>query len=169
MAPTARARRHVNAVTFRAMSVDDLEVVLANEFRAYEFPWSRGNFVDCLRGNYECRVLLAGDDIVGHGVLSYAAGEAHVLNVCVSVDYQGRGFGRQLLMHLLERGELRGADVIFLEVRASNTVAAALYESVGFNEIGRRRNYYPAREGHEDARVLALQLRIPTHYEATHR
>ncbi len=145
----------------RPMVAEDVEAVMRNEVRAYDFPWARGVFLDCLRGNHECWVLLEDDVMKGHGVLSFGAGEAHVLNVCVGNEHQGSGFGRVLLMHLLERAQVRNAEVVFLEVRVTNVVAAALYESVGFNEIGRRRNYYPARAGHEDARVLALQLQMP--------
>lgn len=146
----------------RSMQAEDLDDVMRNELRAYEFPWARGVFLDCLRGNYECWVLLDEQQIVGHGILSYGAGEAHVLNVCVGVEFQGRGYGRVLLSHLVDRAGARNSEVVFLEVRVSNVVASALYESFGFNEIGRRRNYYPAREGHEDARVLALQLQMPS-------
>jgi ribosomal-protein-alanine N-acetyltransferase len=148
-------------VIVRPMAAEDIESVMRNEVRAYEFPWSRGVFLDCLRGSYECWVLTDGDVMKGHGVLSFGAGEAHVLNVCVGPDHQGTGLGRVMLAHLLERALFRHAEVVFLEVRVTNVVAAALYESVGFNEIGRRRNYYPARDGHEDARVLALQLQMP--------
>ena len=149
-------------ISIRPMDVEDIDAVMKNEVRAYEFPWTRGVFLDCLRGNYECWVLVEHAVVVGHGVLSCAAGEAHLLNVCVGVEHQGAGFGRILVEHMLNRGSQRDAEVVFLEVRVTNTVAGALYESMGFNEIGRRRNYYPAANGHEDARVLALQLRMPT-------
>ncbi len=149
-------------VIIRPMDVEDLDAVMRNEVRAYEFPWTRGVFLDCLRGNHECWVLDDGAAVVGHGVLSCAAGEAHLLNVCVGVEHQGTGLGRTLVEHMLNRGSQRDAEVVFLEVRVTNTVAGTLYESMGFNEIGRRRNYYPAANGHEDARVLALQLRMPT-------
>jgi ribosomal-protein-alanine N-acetyltransferase len=59
---------------------------------------------------------------------------------------------------MLTRAHRMGATVMFLEVRPSNHVAAALYETLGFREIGVRRNYYPAHSGHEDARVLVLDL-----------
>ncbi|MFM7120100.1 MAG: ribosomal protein S18-alanine N-acetyltransferase [Gammaproteobacteria bacterium] len=153
------------------MTPDDLDVVLVNEVAAYPFPWTRGNFEDCLKERRDCRLLLApgpavcgpavcGPAVFGHGVLSVAAGEAHVLNVCVAPVCQGRGYGRALLDHLLGRAQEQGAEVVFLEVRPSNGVAIALYESVGFNEIGRRRNYYQAAIGHEDALVMALDLRL---------
>jgi ribosomal-protein-alanine N-acetyltransferase len=91
-------------------------------------------------------------------VLSVAVGEAHVLNVCVHPDWQGRGLGRRILDRLLRLAREHEADTAFLEVRASNTVAQRLYESAGFNEIGVRRGYYPARVGREDAVVYAKTL-----------
>lgn len=149
-------------VSLREMCLTDLDDVMRNEVRSYAFPWTRGTFRDCLRASYECWVLMSGETIVGHGVLSAAAGEAHLLNVCVSRDRQGDGLGRVLVEHMIEVAERRHAEVVFLEVRPSNVVACKLYDSLGFNEIGRRRNYYPAHDGHEDALVLALQIAVPT-------
>ena len=150
----------VSGFQVRPMRIDDLERVVINETRAYAYPWTRGIFADCLNAGHECWVVVIARDVIGHGVLSVAAGEAHLLNVCVRRDDQGRGYGRQLVRHMLDRALARGADVVFLEVRPSNHVAGALYESLGFNEIGRRKDYYPAENGHEDARVLAIQLRL---------
>lgn len=158
VADSARAGvSHVTAQV-RQMDAADLEGVMLVEVRAYDYPWTKGIFLDCLRSNYECWVLEMYEEIVGHAVLSVGAGEAHLLNVCVAKEHQGEGHGRVLVEHMLERARLRAAEIVFLEVRASNEVAAQLYESVGFNEIGKRRNYYPTTRGHEDARVLALQI-----------
>jgi ribosomal-protein-alanine N-acetyltransferase len=140
------------------MLATDLDRVLENETRSYQFPWTRGNFSDCLAGHHDCRVMVLEDDIIGHGILGFGAGEAHLLNVCVRRDQQGLGHGRVLVMHMLEQARERGADMVFLEVRPSNLVAITLYRSLGFNEIGLRRNYYPSPTGHEDAQVMALDL-----------
>jgi ribosomal-protein-alanine N-acetyltransferase len=140
------------------MRVTDLEKVLRNEVRSYQFPWTRGNFTDCLEARHDCRLLLLDADIAGHGILSLGPQEAHLLNVCVRRDQQGLGYGRALVLHLLERAKARGAGMIFLEVRPSNVVAVSLYQSLGFNEIGVRKDYYPTPAGHEDAQVMALDL-----------
>jgi [ribosomal protein S18]-alanine N-acetyltransferase len=145
-------------ITLRPMVESDLERVLENETRSYEFPWTLGNFSDCLSARHECWVLLDGERIVGHGILAAWAGEAHLLNVCVTRDCQGSGLGRVLVGHMLERAVARGAEMVFLEVRPSNRVAIGLYHSLGFNEIGVRKDYYPARSGHEDAQVMALDI-----------
>lgn len=150
-------------ISFRAMLANDLDQVLENEERSYQFPWTRGNFSDCLSARHECRLLLLDAQIIGHGILAVGPNEGHLLNVCVRRDQQGHGYGRALVVHMLERAKARSADMLFLEVRPSNLAAINLYRSLGFNEIGLRRNYYPAQAGHEDAQVMALDL---GHYSA---
>ncbi len=140
------------------MDASDLDRVLENETRAYAFPWTRGVFSDCLKSRHECWVAVRDRDVIGHGVLSIGADEGHLLNVCVRRDQQGQGLGRQIVVQMLDRAQQRGAQVVYLEVRPSNRVAAALYASLGFHEIGLRKDYYPAQIGSEDARVLALAL-----------
>ncbi|MEZ5597456.1 MAG: ribosomal protein S18-alanine N-acetyltransferase [Pseudomonadales bacterium] len=148
------------AIHFRAMRVQDLDDVLRNETRAYAFPWTRGMFADCLiDAQFDARLVVFGDEIVGHGVLSSGADEAHVLNVCIARRWQGRGWGRTTMLHLLERARtIHDARIVFLEVRPSNGIALSLYDSLGFREVGRRPNYYPAAIGHEDACVMALEF-----------
>lgn len=143
----------------RPMREDDLDAVMAIELRAYPFPWSRGIFRDCLRAAYPARVLHGTDgELIGYGVLSVAAEEAHVLNLCVTSHRQGCGHGRGLLLALLQVARSRGVQHLFLEVRPSNGSAIALYASEGFKEIGRRPRYYPAHHGREDAVVMSLPL-----------
>lgn len=142
----------------RPLRAEEVPQVAALEARAYEFPWSEGIFRDCLRAGYNCWALVREDVIIGYGVLSVAAGEAHVLNVCVSPDVQGQGHGRRLMRRLIDLARWHRAERVFLEVRPSNPRAIQLYHSLGFNEIGRRPNYYPAAKGREDAIVMALEL-----------
>ena len=146
-------------LTFRPMRDDDLAAVLAVECESYEFPWSRGIFEDCLRVGYVCWVGEIESSVMAHGIMSVAVGECHIFNLCVHPDHQRYGHGRRLLRHLLSLALDHGAETAFLEVRASNTGARALYASEGFCEIGTRRRYYPARDGREDATVLARQLK----------
>lgn len=145
----------------RPLRLEDVAAVAAVEARAYEFPWSEGIFRDCLRAGYNCWVLVREQAVIGYGVLSVAAGEAHVLNVCVAPEAQGEGHGRRLTRRLMDLARWHGAERIFLEVRPSNPRAMQLYHTLGFNEIGRRPNYYPARNGREDAIVMALELLPP--------
>ena len=154
----ARPVAEPTPATLRPMRDDDLDAVLDIELRAYPFPWTRGIFQDCLRADYPAWVLQRDDAIVGYGLLSIAADEAHVLNVCTAPGQQGRGHGRRLLRALLMLAQGRGAQRVFLEVRPSNSAAIALYHAEGFNEIGRRPRYYPAKGGREDAIVMAKEL-----------
>ncbi len=145
------------------MRPGDINAVMEIEQRAYEFPWSAVNFEDCLRSGYYCCVYQQkGIHLnvlpIGYAVMSLAAGEAQILNICIDPEKQGQGLGRRLLQHLIAEAGRREADTIFLEVRTSNLAAFALYDSAGFNEIGQRRGYYPAQGGREDALVLALSL-----------
>lgn len=145
--------------SLRCMRGEDLDAVMAIEQRGYAFPWTRGIFADCLAAGYPAWVLESGSQIIGYGVLSVAADEAHVLNVCVDPLVQSRGHGRILLQRLLASARSQGAQRVFLEVRPSNPHAIALYQSEGFNEIGRRPRYYPApNNGREDAIVMAIEL-----------
>ena len=140
------------------MRMQDLPAVVALERVSYDFPWTEGIFSDCLRAGHPCWALWVDGQLSGYGILSVAAGEAHVLNICIDPARRGEGLGRHLLRRLLDIARWNGAARVFLEVRPSNPLAKALYESIGFNEIGRRPRYYPARDGREDAIVMALEL-----------
>jgi [ribosomal protein S18]-alanine N-acetyltransferase len=146
------------STTLRAMREADIAAVMSIETRAYPFPWTDGIFRDCLNACHPSWLLLQEDRIVGYGVVSIAAREAHILNICIDPDAQGRGHGRRLLRALVRMIRSQSAERIFLEVRPSNPRAIALYFDEGFNEIGRRPRYYPAEHGREDAIVMAMEL-----------
>ena len=144
--------------SFRPMTEVDVEAVLNIEFAAFSHPWTRGIFLDCVKSGHECWLMYLGNQQVGHGVLSAAGDESHLLNLTVKPESQSNGLGGRLLAHLMARAHDRGAETAFLEVRESNHPAIRLYERFGFNEIGRRRGYYPAVGGREDALVMAYSL-----------
>jgi ribosomal-protein-alanine N-acetyltransferase len=138
--------------------VADLEVVMEIETRAYDYPWTPGIFRDCLRVGYCCWCYEVDGHIQGYGVMNVVAGESHILNVTVRPETQGQGIGSKLMKNFLQLARRHDADIVMLEVRPTNKSAISLYEKLGFNEIGVRRNYYPADEGREDALLLALSL-----------
>ena len=144
----------------REMNHDDVSMVSDIERRSYEFPWSHGVFRDCLLAGYQNIVLVRDDTVAGYGVLSIAAGEAHILNICVDPDYRSHGYGEKLLDELLFRARAASVRTIFLEVRPSNERAIALYRKKGFHKVANRPAYYQANEGREDAAVLAKKLVI---------
>jgi len=143
------------------MRASDLDLVVRNEKLAYEHPWTKRIFIDCLRSGYQCWVMANKDKIVAHGVMSVAIGECHLLTLCVHPDFQRKGYGRKLFVMLLERAVKLDASVCFLEVRSSNNEALTLYQSLGFTQIGERKGYYPAIEGREDALILSRLLPLP--------
>jgi len=145
---------------FRKMTPKDVPEILLIENSIYTHPWTEGIFNDCIRVGYNCWVYTEEDKIQSYGLVSIAANEAHILNLCVAPAAQGQGLGKLMLHKLIHLAEERLSDSIFLEVRESNVVALKLYEQEGFNRIGLRKNYYPADEGKEDALVFAKALNI---------
>lgn len=145
---------------FRKMSEQDLDDVLTLERSAYEFPWSETIFKDCLRVNYHCYVVEYRQSTKGYAVMTVAAGESHILNLCLDPSLRGHGIGRNLLAHLTDDARRYRADTMLLEVRISNEIATSLYLNAGFNEIGQRSDYYPANNsrGREDALIFMLAL-----------
>lgn len=149
---------HPAQASVRALRESDLNAVMVIEERGYPYPWTRGIFLDCLRAGYPGLAMEEEGLLVGYALLSIAADEAHLLNICVDPLNQSRGRGRQLLRAIVGLARDRGVQRVFLEVRPTNTPALSLYHSEGFNEIGRRPRYYPAADGREDALVMAIEL-----------
>ncbi len=143
----------------RYMGIADLPKVLKIEAKNYNYPWSENIFLDCLRApNYTCWVCEEMDNkVIGYCIISIAVGEAHVMNLCVDPDAQGLGAGRKMLENMIEYIRPK-VQTVFLEVRPSNYKAIRLYQSLGFNEIGIRKDYYPSEKGREDAVMLALEI-----------
>lgn len=156
--------------SFREMHPADVDAVHRMETLSYAYPWTIGVLRDSIKPSYESWLLTAdsgpgmrlagiGDErLVGYGILSVGANEAHLLNLCVHPELRGCRLGRRILHHLLARAEQREAEIVFLEVRPSNPTAHRLYLAEGFEEIARRANYYPHRQGKEDAIVLARKI-----------
>lgn len=150
--------RQFESVRFRPMALNDVAAVVSVERCSYVFPWSEGVFRDCIRVGYLCRVVESEDEVAGYGIMSYGAGEAHILNICIRSDLRSAGIGRRLMDFLLERARAAQMRDVFLEVRPSNPVAIRLYESLGFARVGVRNAYYQASAGREDAWVYRLAL-----------
>lgn len=143
----------------RMMQPADLKAIAEVERAAYDYPWSFGIFRDCLLAGYYCIALEVDGVVSGYSIMSIAAAEAHLLNICVHPRVQRRGYGRRLLTTLLDKAREAGVEKIFLEVRPSNHHALSLYRSVGFEELGIRPAYYQAPWGREDAVILAARLK----------
>lgn len=144
--------------TFVPMRTEDIDAVLAVERLAYPFPWTRANFADSLAAGYSAWTCRIETELVGYAIMMLALDEAHLLNVTVAPDWQRLGIGERIMLHLFGVARSHGARRMFLEVRPSNRPGRRLYEKLGFEPIGRRRGYYPASGGREDAVVMALTL-----------
>lgn len=140
------------------MTADDVERVIEIENAIYAFPWTPGNFGDSIGAGYDCWLYLEGDELVGYAVAMVGAGEAHLLNLSIGPEHQGRGLGWRLLAALIDAAHAQGAGNMLLEVRPTNLAGIALYAKAGFARLGVRKAYYPAQHGREDAWVYGREL-----------
>jgi ribosomal-protein-alanine N-acetyltransferase len=148
--------------SLRPMTADDLDRVIAIEAQAYSHPWTRGNFLDSLASGYEVRVCTdAKTEIVAYSVVMLGVDEEHLLNLTVDRASLRRGWGSFMLEQVISAAAVRGARSLWLEVRASNLAALLLYGRFGFVQTGRRRDYYPAAKGREDAVLMTLSVTTP--------
>lgn len=144
------------------MGIGQLDAVMAVEAAAYEFPWTRGNFVDSLAAGYAVQVLYgAGGELLGYFVAMGGVEEMHLLNITTAPPHQHQGHARFMLDALVALCRRRGARRLWLEVRRGNQRAQSIYRRRGFAEIGVRRGYYPAPQGQrEDALVMSLDTGV---------
>lgn len=155
---TAESSPPIPGLRLRPMARADIPAVIAIEQASYPFSWSEGIFRDCLRAGYVCRIAEFRGELAAYAVMSTGAGEAHVLNVCVRLDFRDQGIGRFMMHWLIDHARVEHVGDIFLEVRPSNPAAIHLYESIGFVRVGLRKGYYQASRGREDALVYKLTL-----------
>jgi ribosomal-protein-alanine N-acetyltransferase len=143
------------------MTLRQLDTVLDIEEQAYDFPWTRGNFVDSLAAQYHAQVLYgAQGELLGYMVAMEGVEELHLLNITVAPLAQRCGHAVFMLDELMGYARSRGARQVWLEVRQSNQRAREIYERYGFRAVGLRRGYYPADRathpnGREDATVMS--------------
>jgi len=134
----------------------DIDQVLSIEEEVYSHPWTRGNFSDSLMNGYDAFALLDQDRCIqAYFWVMPVLDELHLLNFAVSAEKQGKGLGKVMLTHLFDYAHEQGFASILLEVRAGNQRAIEVYLKGGFEEIGRRKGYYPALgDQREDAIVM---------------
>jgi ribosomal-protein-alanine N-acetyltransferase len=165
------ARPHQIHPLVRPLGMGDLDRIMEIELAAYPYPWTRGIFSDCLRVGYDCWGLQLGSRLMGYSIQSDAAGESHLLNLCIAPEWQRRGCGGVLLENAVRIARSHHCESMYLEVRPSNPAGIALYARYGFTVVGRRPGYYSASavtgpagsaeagRGREDALVMRLDLR----------
>lgn len=136
------------AVTCHPMRREDLPEVLVIESLSFAEPWTEEMFLHELasEGITELHVARvdegSGSRIVAFLCAWIVSGELHINNIAVHPGYRRRGIASQLLEEMVDRAQAKGVAAGYLEVRASNEAAQALYRCYGFKPIGRRRNYY---------------------------
>lgn len=144
--------------TISSLSQTDLARALRIEQRAHAFPWSEQTLASNQGERYLNLQLTVDGEMAAFAITQIVLDEATLFNIAVDPAYQRRGLGRELLEQVIDEVEKRGVVTLWLEVRASNAPAIALYESLGFNEATIRRNYYPTADGREDALIMALPI-----------
>lgn len=145
-------------IKFSEMTVSDFSAVYNIEKKAYPIPWSEQIMRSMVEGNeYKIKITYY-DKVIAYVFVMIVLDEATILNITVDPDAQSRGWGRKLLQYVKTVLSQKGIVSIFLEVRQSNHKALALYESEGFHEIDIRKNYYPTKNGREDAIIMACML-----------
>ena len=146
------------ALTIGPATLDDVPAIVEIERAAFSDPWSVRSFREALdqRSIFFWCARRDGVGVLGYVVAWFVADEGEIANLAVSPSARGMGVGRALLDAALEAAARRGVGAVYLEVRDSNERARRLYESRGFEEVGRRRGYY--RRPVEDAIVLRRSL-----------
>lgn len=142
----------------RPLCETDVEVVVEIAHQSQQNSWSYDVFKDCMKADYANYVLESDGVVVGFWVALLQGLECQLMNIGVAKACRRRGYGAQLLDHLLRHCKSSCCRRIILEVRASNTPAIQLYQSRGFREIGIRKRYYPTQGGREDAVVYFLEF-----------
>jgi ribosomal-protein-alanine N-acetyltransferase len=147
-----------NDIEIRAAREDDIDAVAAIEREVFADPWSRRSFADLILSHHVVFLTAArGDRVVGYALVLVAGLDSELANLAVDRDAQGLGVGRRLLGEACRAARARSALDMWLEVRASNAAALALYEGARFARVGRRARYYTKPV--EDAIVMRLDLR----------
>lgn len=140
------------------MAIADIPQILCIETAAHSHPWSEKLFLSNFGKRYINHVIMVNDQVAGYFIASYVAGEVTLLNIAVAPNFQGKGLGRALLLFLKAHAQSLSQQEIWLEVRASNHVAIALYQVIDFVEVDIRSAYYPTDNGREDAIIMCCYL-----------
>lgn len=145
-------------ITFRNMTIDDLDEVMDVEVNSFTIPWSREAFFNELTKNQFAQYLIVEVDqrVVGYCGVWIIIDEAHITNIALLPEYRGMKLGEALMAKVMELAREMGAMRVTLEVRVSNERAQNLYRKFGFEEGAIRKQYYT--DNMEDALVMWVNL-----------
>ena len=146
-------------IRLTTMTADHVAQVAALEKICFHDPWSENSVASELKNPLSLwLVALDGETVVGYVGSQSVEGEADMMNVAVHPEYRRRGIARMLINELMDALAKQGVHSLALEVRDSNAPAIALYEQLGFSQVGRRPNYY--RNPREDALILRKEWSV---------
>lgn len=149
-------------LNFRSMTEADVATVAALEQRVQSHPWRDGQFIQSL-ASHQCSIIEYRQQLIGFCIMQPVLDEANLLLMAVDPDYQGQGYGYQLLSYAMQRlGP--ACSQIFLEVRESNLAAIKLYQKIGFDQIDLRKNYYPSTDGKREHALIMVCMLNPDSY-----
>lgn len=145
------------------MKDSDIENVYSIETNVHIAPWSKDILRDCVLVGYDCRVLEInnGDSpiLAGYIISRISNNSCHILNLCIAKPLQSKGLGRKLLQTVLySLSKYTQTESVILEVRPSNSAALHLYETMGFEKIEIKKDYYKDKNSVEDAILLKKTL-----------
>ncbi|MDO0878832.1 ribosomal protein S18-alanine N-acetyltransferase [Anoxybacillus gonensis] len=145
-------------VSFRFMTLQDLDRIVEIEQLSFTLPWSRSSFYQELINNRYARYIVMEHDgqIIGYCGMWLVMDEAHITNIAVLPEFRGKKLGEALMKQAMALAREEGAQTMTLEVRVSNTVAQSLYRKLGFLNGGIRKRYYS--DNQEDALVMWVKL-----------
>ena len=144
---------------FFPITENDIHMLMPIETACHSHPWTEKTFNSCIGGRYFGSFIKNNTDTLGFYIGEHVIGEVTLMDICVSPNNQGKGFGKVLMNHFIAEAKSIGASKIWLEVRAKNIGAQMMYINSGFVETNRRTGYYPSAKGfgYEDAIVMCLQ------------
>ncbi|MFC7372424.1 ribosomal protein S18-alanine N-acetyltransferase [Fictibacillus iocasae] len=145
-------------ITYRLAKVTDIEDIVGIEQCSFATPWTAEAFYNEIVGNQFAHYLLIEEKLqtIGYCGVWIVMDEAHITNIAILPEHRGRGLGEGLLVEAKKLAKRYGAATVTLEVRLTNTAARGLYEKLGFQNGGIRKNYYS--DNGEDALVMWVEL-----------
>lgn len=145
------------SVKIRRMEEADVLRISELEAICFSQPWSVSSLLDTWKTGQSLFLVAEQEGMLcGYVGMTYAADEGEITNIAVFPEYRRQGMGEALLQALQQAAVALSLTVIFLDVRLSNASALALYQKMGFEEVGIRKRFYA--EPVEDAYVMRLDL-----------
>lgn len=136
----------------RRMTEADLDKVAELESRIFSSPWSKNGFAESLAQSYSHFFVAEENEILGYCGVHNLGGDGEITNVAVDENYRGKGIAYKMLLFAMAETRKEGIEAFTLEVRSSNTPAIKLYEKLGFENRGVRKNFYENPK--EDAIIM---------------